>query len=131
MIILQKTTALLASELSVFFEYLKDPFICFLEGPLGSGKTSLLKIKYPFVESPSYDICHSYSEFLHLDLYRINSSSELFSLGIEEYGQINIFVEWGLLYVDFFKDYYPNYNYYVIEISFSENQRTYTLSQRK
>ncbi len=129
MIILKKTTSFLSADLSVFLSYLQSPFVCFLEGPLGSGKTSLLKVFYPFIESPSYDICHSYEQFLHLDLYRLKNSSELFSLGIEEYGQRNIFVEWGLLYIDFFKDYYPNYKYYVIEISFFEEQRMYTVFQ--
>jgi tRNA threonylcarbamoyladenosine biosynthesis protein TsaE len=76
-------------------------------GPMGSGKTTLIKAlckelgAVDLVTSPTFALVNEYrtksGEMLyHLDLYRINSVEELFDLGYEEYFYSNsiIFIEW-------------------------------------
>jgi tRNA threonylcarbamoyladenosine biosynthesis protein TsaE len=77
-----------------------------LTGPLGSGKTILVKgiasglhIKQS-ITSPSFTIISEYEGSLplyHIDLYRIRSDEELELLGVEELlysGGVSI-IEWG------------------------------------
>ena len=73
----------------------KEAFIVFLVGDLGTGKTTLVKeIIHALgsndqVKSPTFTIIEPYELALetiyHMDLYRINDSSELESIGLEEY----------------------------------------------
>ena len=85
----------------------KEAFIVFLVGDLGTGKTALVKeIIHALgssdqVKSPTFTIIEPYELALetiyHMDLYRINDSSELESIGLEEYlNEPNaiIFIEW-------------------------------------
>jgi tRNA threonylcarbamoyladenosine biosynthesis protein TsaE len=80
--------------------------IIFLTGDLGAGKTTLVKAicKQLGVEdnisSPTFSIINEYQSkgdiIYHMDLYRIESSEELWNIGIEEYfesGKICI-IEW-------------------------------------
>ncbi len=65
-------------------------------GPLGAGKTTLIKalakvlhVTDP-VSSPSFGIVHPYStatkeEIFHFDFYRLESPEEALDIGIEEY----------------------------------------------
>jgi tRNA threonylcarbamoyladenosine biosynthesis protein TsaE len=85
----------------------ENAFIIFLSGDLGTGKTTLVKeiisafgINDP-VKSPTFTIVEPYEmvsrNIYHVDLYRINTPSELSVIGLEEY--INepnaiIFIEW-------------------------------------
>ena len=82
-------------------------YIIFLNGDLGSGKTTLVKeiISALGVEesvtSPTFTIIEPYSSehrnIYHMDLYRIESASELAAIGINEYCKEEnsiIFVEW-------------------------------------
>lgn len=77
-------------------------------GPMGSGKTTLIKAicgelgATDVVTSPTFALVNEYhtcqGEILyHLDLYRINSVSELYDFGYEEYFHDNhyIFIEWA------------------------------------
>ncbi len=77
-------------------------------GPMGSGKTTFIKAicrelgAADVVTSPTFALVNEYhthqGEILyHLDLYRINSVSELYDLGYEEYFFNNhyIFIEWA------------------------------------
>ena len=77
-------------------------------GPMGSGKSTLIKAicgelgATDIVTSPTFALVNEYhtcqGEILyHLDLYRINSLSELYDLGYEEYFYDNhyIFIEWA------------------------------------
>lgn len=77
-------------------------------GPMGSGKTTLIKAicgelgATDVVTSPTFALVNEYhtrqGEILyHLDLYRINSISELYDFGYEEYFYNNhyIFIEWA------------------------------------
>ena len=73
----------------------KEAFIVFLVGDLGTGKTTLVKeIIHALgvndqIKSPTFTIIEPYENTLaniyHMDLYRINNSSELESIGLEEY----------------------------------------------
>ena len=85
----------------------KEAFIVFLVGDLGTGKTTLVKeIIHALgsndqVKSPTFTIIEPYELALetiyHMDLYRINDSSELESIGLEEYlneSNAIIFIEW-------------------------------------
>ena len=77
-----------------------------ITGPLGVGKTVLAQgiadslVIEDTVTSPTFTIMNEYSGKLplyHLDLYRLSSSSEFISLGLEEIldgGGISI-IEWG------------------------------------
>ena len=77
-------------------------------GPLGSGKTVLVKglaqglgADTSQVHSPSFSLLHVYSgrvPLYHFDLYRLDSSDELLDLGFDEYlfeGDGVAAVEWG------------------------------------
>ena len=67
-----------------------------LQGPLGAGKTHLVKALAERllpglgddVQSPSFNLCHEYAApglvIQHYDLYRIESANELEELGIYE-----------------------------------------------
>lgn len=85
----------------------REAFIVFLVGDLGTGKTTLVKeIIHALgvndqIKSPTFTIIEPYENKLaniyHMDLYRINNSSELESIGLEEYlNEPNaiIFIEW-------------------------------------
>ena len=85
----------------------REAFIVFLVGDLGTGKTTLVKeIIHALgvndqIKSPTFTIIEPYENTLaniyHMDLYRINNSSELESIGLEEYlNEPNaiIFIEW-------------------------------------
>ena len=80
--------------------------IILLEGPLGSGKTTLVKgiARSLGVEaeitSPSYPIVSEYSgrcDLYHVDLYRIESFAEFEALGLDDvmYSSNITLIEWG------------------------------------
>ena len=85
----------------------KSAFIIFLDGDLGTGKTTLVKeiifalgIKEK-VKSPTFTIIEPYElnnkNIYHIDLYRINDPSELEIIGLREYlneSEAIIFIEW-------------------------------------
>jgi tRNA threonylcarbamoyladenosine biosynthesis protein TsaE len=77
-------------------------------GPMGSGKTTLIKAiceelgATGMVTSPSFALVNEYltdngETLYHFDLYRINSTDELFDLGYEEYFYSDhyVFIEWA------------------------------------
>lgn len=107
-----------ANQLFSILEQHGKPFICFLQGNLGAGKTTLVRqymqhLGYQgLVKSPSYTLVELYEseKIAHLDLYRINfvDKNLLQELALIEYlGDFNIFVEWperlapGLIEPDF------------------------------
>ena len=82
-------------------------FVVFLNGDLGTGKTTLVKeiifalgVKEK-VKSPTFTIIEPYElnneNIYHVDLYRIIDSSELEIIGLREYlneSNAIIFIEW-------------------------------------
>ena len=77
------------------------------DGPLGSGKTTIIKAICRFfgaldtTSSPTFTIVNEYrikggNPLYHIDLYRIKKISEAFDIGIEEYltGDSYCFIEW-------------------------------------
>ena len=90
----------------VLGESAKPGFVYLLSGELGAGKTTLtqgilsgLQSAEP-VRSPTFVLATEYSGYLplyHIDLYRIDSESELLELGLDEYFEGNgvSVVEWA------------------------------------
>ena len=88
---------------------LAPPKLVILRGPLGAGKTTLVKgIAEAFeaaeeeeVTSPTFTLVHEYRgprvRVLHIDLYRIDTERELATLGMEDWFEpdILVLVEWG------------------------------------
>ncbi|MBI2474886.1 tRNA (adenosine(37)-N6)-threonylcarbamoyltransferase complex ATPase subunit type 1 TsaE [Candidatus Uhrbacteria bacterium] len=93
-----------------FSKTLKGGDIVFLEGELGSGKTTFVQgaaksLGYDGpVRSPTFTIVNIYptsnrtiKKIVHVDLYRIKDSSELRALALEELAQDTnsiTFIEW-------------------------------------
>jgi len=84
----------------------KTPWVIFLEGDLGTGKTTFARAclqamgETGKIKSPTYTILESYDikqwQIFHLDLYRLADPEELYFLGIEDHLTPNtiFFVEW-------------------------------------
>ena len=82
--------------------------IILLNGPMGAGKTTLVKAILQELgaidagSSPSYGLINEYAAAngipcaYHLDAYRLQSEEEAFDLGLEEYWNQNIpfLIEW-------------------------------------
>ncbi len=80
--------------------------VIYLQGPLGTGKTSLSRgllsgLGYSgFVKSPSYTLIEHYQlpqvDLIHLDLYRIDDPSAIVNLGLSYYLKNNsiLLIEW-------------------------------------
>jgi tRNA threonylcarbamoyladenosine biosynthesis protein TsaE len=83
------------------------------EGPLGAGKTTIIKSicsllgSTDLASSPTFTIVNEYrrkseSSLFHIDLYRIKKTEEAFDIGIEEYisGDYYCFIEWPGIIID-------------------------------
>lgn len=125
-------TSLLAQELA---KNIKPGSVLALSGPLGSGKTTFtqslgraLGLVNP-IKSPTFTIIRRYplepGYFYHLDLYRLESKSELESLGLEEIfsdAQSIAVIEWPQLLID-------NLPPHTIHLSFTTNpDSTHTIT---
>ena len=86
--------------------------ILFLNGPIGAGKTTLIKnlcsqfgVK-EVVSSPTFSILNEYNyndeKIFHFDFYRINNFKEILDIGIYDYidSKSICFIEWGDLIMD-------------------------------
>lgn len=91
-------------------ELLLPPKLVILRGDLGAGKTTLVKgmasalgaADPDGVTSPTFTLVHEYkgrkTRIFHLDLYRIETETELERIGIWEIadaGDALVLVEWG------------------------------------
>lgn len=85
-----------------------SPCVVLLEGELGAGKTTLVKgivrglgaAREEEVTSPSFALVHEYGpggKVYHIDLYRVESSQELSTLGLDDMlsGSAVVLIEWG------------------------------------
>ena len=119
----EESVAVLATH---FAGLIKTPFVLFLQGDLGAGKTTFARAFIHalgfkgYVKSPSYGLLESYPvagiTVLHLDLYRIEDPEELEYLALRDLFDRKsvLLVEWpgkGLNYLpppdlelEFFED---------------------------
>ncbi len=68
-----------------------------LKGPLGAGKTTLIRallvqlgVESSYITSPTFSYVHQYQlpsgrDLFHFDLYRLASLEDFYALGFEEY----------------------------------------------
>ena len=90
----------------IIIELIKQKNKVLFSGPIGSGKTTLIKnIMYDLgcnehVSSPTFSIINEYAIdckiIYHMDLYRIKKEDELYEIGFKEYlrnGNL-CFIEW-------------------------------------
>ena len=113
-----------------------------LYGELGTGKTELVKgicsglRVQGHIASPSFILINEYpfrygdenSKVYHIDLYRLNSISELFGLGLDEYisGAGICLIEWA----ERAKSLLPAMRYDVsLELGNEENTRMITIAE--
>lgn len=90
-----------------FARLIRPPAVIYLEGDLGSGKTTFARAVIHalgfkgYVKSPSYGLLESYSvsamTILHLDLYRIEDPEELHYLALRDLYDAKsvLLVEWA------------------------------------
>lgn len=89
---------------SFFLPKRNIPCVFLLEGPVGAGKTHLVRLlgdlmNWTHVSSPTYSIINEYQEGMihHCDLYRIKDNDELEMTGFWELFNKKsgwIFIEW-------------------------------------
>lgn len=123
-----------------FKSVLKDGDIVIMEGNLGFGKTTFVRIlsrlmeSEDIVSSPSFTLINEYDIILngeesilrHVDLYRLEKEDELDDIGFKDKIRENgiTMIEWG----NKFKDYFEA-PYYLFEIEMNEeNNRLYRIS---
>lgn len=101
-----------------FVPLLSPPKLVLLRGDLGAGKTTLVKgIAEAFgaasaedVASPTFTLVHEYlgpkAALFHIDLYRIDTSRELETLGLDDLISDSsiLLIEWGDKFSRFVRD---------------------------
>jgi tRNA threonylcarbamoyladenosine biosynthesis protein TsaE len=92
--------------------------IFLVEGPMGSGKTTLIKALCTALgsrdefSSPTFSIVNEYAypqgKIYHFDLYRLTRPDELLDIGFEEYIDSGhyCFIEWPALATSFIESEY-------------------------
>lgn len=123
-----------------FAGILKDGDIIIMEGNLGFGKTTFVRVLSRFLESddivssPSFTLINEYDIMLkgresilrHVDLYRLENEEELDNIGFKDKIRENgiTMIEWGSKFIDYFDK-----PYYLFEIEMKEeNNRLYRIS---
>jgi len=113
---------------------LHRPITVLLIGELGVGKTTLAKgivaglgaAAEDEVSSPTFTLIHEYgNDVYHIDLYRLDTLSEVTTLGLEELleREAVVLVEWG----ERFPRIWPQ-NHIEIRITASENVREFAVT---
>ncbi len=98
-------TAEIAREIAAL---IPAPAVVQLTGNLGAGKTTLTKSLVEAwgataadeVSSPTFTLIHEYGEpvaVYHIDLYRLETPAEFYSLGLDEIfdSRARVLIEWG------------------------------------
>ena len=111
---------------------IEAPSFLVLRGPVGAGKSVLARAiatgagVQGAVPSPTFNLLFRYPaerglEIVHMDLYRISHTDELFELGWEELGTMNevVLVEWP----ERAEGHLPNHRW-EIELEPAEDDRT-------
>ncbi len=84
-------------------EEVEPPCVLFLEGKVGSGKTTFCRL---FTDqktlSPTYSILSEADQVLHADFYRLESAEEIvhLELGLYLEGKEYFLAEWGHRYMN-------------------------------
>jgi tRNA threonylcarbamoyladenosine biosynthesis protein TsaE len=104
--------------------------IFLFEGPMGSGKTTIIKEiakqlkSTDHFSSPTYSLVNEYAypggKIFHFDLYRLKNFEELLDLGIEEqlYSGSYCLIEWPALTMDLIHS-----NYVEVELRAAGEER--------
>jgi tRNA threonylcarbamoyladenosine biosynthesis protein TsaE len=88
------------------------PAVIFLEGKVGSGKTTFCR---HFTEgatlSPTYSIISETDKIIHADFYRLESAEEILHLELGLYldGKDFFLAEWGMKYINQLINYIPDH----------------------
>lgn len=114
-----------------------EPFVLWLEGDMGSGKTTLVRYLLAAmglasttpVVSPTYTIVNEYQIgddwYAHLDLYRAESSFCFEELGISDFRQHRgFFIEWPAS--GHAEDFLPATH--ILKIEYLEDRRLYSFT---
>ncbi|UVD81726.1 tRNA (adenosine(37)-N6)-threonylcarbamoyltransferase complex ATPase subunit type 1 TsaE [Mycoplasma iguanae] len=124
-----KTTSIdqLEFVVSSILSLIKKNKYILLNGEMGSGKTTLVKLisqklgEKSIVNSPTFNIMKVYNEFVHIDAYKITGN-------LEEYED---FFEDKIVFIEWAKNLVLDYNQFLtIDIELiDENTRIYTIEE--
>lgn len=111
-----------------------DTRIFLVNGPMGAGKTTLIKVLCEqlgvsdHVQSPTFSLVNEYDSpngsVFHFDFYRLESAQQAFDIGAEDYffSGSYCFIEWP----DLITNLLPSTNKYAtIDIFVAPNYRTF------
>lgn len=104
-----------------------------ISGPLGVGKTTLIREIIPEARSPSFLHMLLYDgdgslQFAHIDAYTLRNTSDILLLGLEELLPVKcVIVEWGELVQTELSLY--NARQIKIQLDYHENDRTIEIEE--